>query len=821
MNRNEITELETLFHALVEIPAGAERDAAARRLSGGDDNLARRALALAISDERAVAANQAALQCSRPAASAVHTYGNYRTVRPLGSGGMGAVYLAERADGQFHRTVAIKVIAPHVAGEAFRERFLAERQILAALSHPNITRFLDGGVTDDGTPYLVIEYVDGQPLDVYCDANKLALRQRLELFRKVCEPVAYAHRNLVVHRDLKPSNILVTKEGQPMLLDFGTAKLLAGTGTDASTAMPLMTLRYSSPEQRGRARITTGTDIYSLGVILYELLTGAWPFGDPSSPHQILERLARDTPMTSPQTVITEEASLTRSSNPRSLRSSLAGDLSSILSKALDPAAERRYDSVTALSADVENWLAGRPVAAKPPSLVYGARKFVRRHWIPVVAAAVFAFSLTAATLYASRQASVARAEALRASTEARKAERVNQFLNDMLSSAGNANFDPHTFTVAEMLEGAERRLAGAWKDDPLTEATLRSSLGASYSMMQSPERARVQLETARAIFQKLGDRGEEAKALYLMAGNEGEAGLIIDSISHYREALALLNRLGKEADPLLVFRCKWAFGDVLSADMNQTAEAERLFAEAIALAEPLPSIPRAELASAKTSQGAMWLNQGEVSEAEAVFLQAIEIFRKEASEGPPSAQPFYYLAILKNRAGDVSAAKEFGRLYYETTLKNLGPDHFRTAIAKLMWTRYRAETGESKEAVPIALEAIQICRKNLGPLSSTLWTPLTNFSRIMNLAGRFADAERSARQEVAIIDNQQLPEADTRRAGSLFELGTALRGQNKVREGNAVLDRAARIYEQSGPLWAKRAERARQIIGGPKPGRE
>src|SRR5260370_1048001 len=175
-----------------------------------------------------------------------------------------------------------------------------------------------------------MEYVAGQALDIYCDAHNLGLRERLELFLKVCAPVAYAHRNLVVHRDLKPSNILVTGEGQPMLLDFGTAKLLAAAETNATATLPLLTIRYSSPEQRSRAPITTSTDIFSLGVILYELLTGAWPFGDPASREQMFERFARETPMTPPPAAVTEEASLARSSSLRSLRSSLAGDLSNI-----------------------------------------------------------------------------------------------------------------------------------------------------------------------------------------------------------------------------------------------------------------------------------------------------------------------------------------------------------------------------------------------------------------------------------------------------------------------------------------------------------
>lgn len=202
----------------------------------GDLKLAQRALALVAADEKAAADNQAA----RQSAGAPRVYGHYRTVSLLGSGGTGAVYLAERADGQFRQTVALKVLAPHAAAETFRSRFLAERQILAGLSHANIVRLLDGGVTDDGTPYLVIEYVEGRHLDRYCDDHGIDLRGRLALFRKVCEPVAYAHRKLIVHRDLKPSNILVTPEGQPMLLDFGTAKLLAAPDAGITGLAPLL-----------------------------------------------------------------------------------------------------------------------------------------------------------------------------------------------------------------------------------------------------------------------------------------------------------------------------------------------------------------------------------------------------------------------------------------------------------------------------------------------------------------------------------------------------------------------------------------------------
>ena len=499
MEPKDLAKLEGLFHLLVEIPRG-ERDAAALRLAGGDAELARRALELVASDEKAADANQAA----RQAANASRTYGPYRTLRLLGSGGMGAVYLAERADGQYRKTVAVKVIAPHLAGEAFHERFLAERQILAALNHPNITRLLDGGVTEDGTPYLVIEYVEGQPLDGYCDAHQLGVRQRLELFRKVCEPVIYAHRNLIVHRDLKPSNILVAGDGRPMLLDLGTAKLLAGQDADTSTLAPLLTLRYSSPEQRVRAPITTSTDVFSLGVVLYELLTGVWPFGDPTSPAHILQGFAREIQMKPTET--------------------LPGDLASVLRKALATEPEERYQSVQALSDDIGNWLEGLPVNARPASFTYRARKFLRRRWLPASAVAVFVAGLLAATLVAMHQAALARAEA-------QKAAKVSQFLSDMLASAGDYSFNPKQLTVAQMLDAAAPLVEKSWKDDPLIEATLRTSLGSSYSAVQSLDRAKTQLDAARALF-----HGRKSQPL-------AELGIALRGQHRYREAAAAFQR--------------------------------------------------------------------------------------------------------------------------------------------------------------------------------------------------------------------------------------------------------------------------------------
>jgi tetratricopeptide (TPR) repeat protein len=246
---------------------------------------------------------------------------------------------------------------------------------------------------------------------------------------------------------------------------------------------------------------------------------------------------------------------------------------------------------------------------------------------------------------------------------------------------------------------------------------------------------------------------------------------------------------------------------------MNQDLEqAGKLFTEAIELAEREPSIPRSELANARTTQGAMLLN-GKTAEAEAAFYQALALFRRENYEGIAKGQVFYYLAILNSRRDNFVAAAEFARQYYEVNLRNIGPDHERTAQAKIMWARFRAETGETKEAVEQAREAMQVVRRAVPPLSSVLWTPLASASHILSLAGRFDEAEPLAREQLAIVDHQQLPEADARRAGTLFELGIALQGEKKNREAATTFERADRIYEQLGPVWNLRAEQVRKKL--------
>jgi len=367
-------------------------------------------------------------------------FGNYKILQELGRGGMGAVYLAERADDQFEKYVAIKIIKRGMDTDAVVRHFQIERQILASLEHPNIARLLDASTTESGVPYFIMEYIDGLPIDVYCDRSSLSLTERLKLFREICAAVSYAHRHLVVHRDLKPSNILVTSDGMPKLLDFGIAKILE-PGRDTpktTTGLHLMTPEYASPEQARGLPVTTVSDVYSLGVVLYELLTGQLPYRFKSlSTNDILQAISSshaprpstvvhklDTGNSTDQRKTTNSPSRTRGDVSRITGRQLRGDLDNVVLKAISKEPERRYQSVEQLSEDVQRHLDGLPVSARKDTFTYRVTKFVGRNRTAVAIAAFLILSLgigVFATVWQAKKARVAQQRAERRFNDVRK----------------------------------------------------------------------------------------------------------------------------------------------------------------------------------------------------------------------------------------------------------------------------------------------------------------------------------------------------------------------------------------------------------------
>ena len=528
ISENSWQEIGDLFHSIVELPAAEREKALAEIVDAGKRG---QVLELLKADDEDVSFLQSspleAVNLSN--AKIPERIGKYKILREIGRGGMGAVYLAERED--LKKQVAVKIIKRGMDTDEILRRFQTERQILANLEHPNIARLIDGGVSDDGTPFLVMEYVAGEELINYCDAKNLSLTAKLNLFRKICAAVGYAHRNLVVHRDLKPSNILVSKDGEPKLLDFGISKLLTSESdeTGTATALGMMTPNYASPEQFRGETVSTATDIYSLGVILFEILTGELPFKIKSKRFEEAARIIAEAEPEKPsavqsskfkvqssnsenrdlQSVIdVSESGLQNSkstadqnqntkphsvvTNPKLLR----GDLDNIILKALRKDAARRYATVEQFSEDIRRHLDGLPVTARPDTFSYRAEKFFQRNKISVIGSGVIALALIGGVIGTSWQA--IRAERQRVLAEKRFGE-VRQMANNVVFKYYDEADKLAGSTVMRqmMITDATSYLDGLTQDSG-GDATLQKELGQSY--------LRIGKVQGKAYFANLGD---------------------------------------------------------------------------------------------------------------------------------------------------------------------------------------------------------------------------------------------------------------------------------------------------------------------------
>ena len=646
MNSDRFQRCEELFHSAVALP-DEEREAFLQRSCSDDAELR-------ADVERLLAAHARAGDfISSPAVATAGDWkgadeswagrlvGPYRVDREIGRGGMGAVYLAERADGQYQQRVALKVIKRGMDSEQVLARFRAERQILASLDHPNIARLLDGGSTDQGTPFFAMEYIEGEPIDAWAACRELSVEDRLRLFLQVCGAVAYAHQHLVVHRDIKPLNILVTVEGVPKLLDFGIAKVLhedADEATSTVTGMRLLTPEYASPEQIEGRHATTVSDVYALGVVLYELLTGRSPYRTRSRTPLDLVEAVRTTDPERPSAV----------GGTEKLRRRLRGDLDTILLTALRKEPARRYQSVEQFAGDLRRHLEGLPVRARPDTFSYRAGKFVRRNRVPVAAGALLALALlggTAATAYQAQQARAAQARAERRFADVRK------LANSLL-------FDYHD---------AIRNLRGA---RPVRERMVRDALGYLDGLSQeSREDPSLQRELAGA-YQRIGD---------LQGGEPSSLGDYDGAARSYAKALGILDtliradtgnaRLKREAanTALSLGRVVWGRGDVAGGLTN--GRRARALLDPLVAAAPTDTDLRLQLSAANNLLGQIFLEEGKISES----LEYHSADLKQLEAAPESEQrlpevryavsvTYGYLADAQGEAGNLAGSLESHR---------------------------------------------------------------------------------------------------------------------------------------------------------------
>jgi len=690
-----------------------------------------------------------------------HRVGAYRLLRPIGSGGMSRVWLGERVAGDFEQTVAVKVIMRGMASDHVLRRFRQERRVLAGLEHPHIARLIDGGSTADGRPYLVMEYVDGRPIDAYCRDERLDLAARLKLFRTVCEAVRHAHGRLVVHRDLKPSNILVTADGRVKLLDFGIAKVLRSeddeTGADLTLAQQrLLTPRYASPEQiRGEA-VTTATDVYSLGVLLYELLTEHPPYDLPSTSARAAERVICETEPRRPSLVAPER---------ENLKHALAGDLDTIVLKALHKDPRRRYESVEQFAEDLRRYDEGLPVLARPDTARYRAGKFVRRNLPAVVAGGLVVLALAGATIVStahSMRSERARAEA---ETQRRTAARVSAFLQDLITMGDPvAVQSDSSLTVAAAIERAAERIDAELADEPEVAAALNETVARTYLGLGRLHEAERHAAAALALRRGLGADGPSAgRAAQALIGTTLLAGRVWRQLGNHAAADSLLRgvlpvamELDGGRDPLAA--------DVLRqlADVNLSLgdqeEARRLAAAAIRRREASSGDQAEALALDHNSLGLILVHAGEPAAAREHLREALRLMT-EARDGDHT-----YVGQINANLG--WALTHEGRWeeaipHLETALARydgiLTAGHPHVLAARGNLARAYQMAGRWDEAERLHREVIEGYRSRYGDRHENVAHCLNNYALMLEEAGRDPEAAAALYDEAREIYQERL----------------------------------------------------------------
>jgi eukaryotic-like serine/threonine-protein kinase len=648
--------------------------------------------------------------------------GAYRLVSHIASGGMGIVYLAEREDGGEPTRAAVKLIRRGIDDDHVR-RFDAERQILASLQHPNIARLIDAGVTEDHRPYLVMEYVAGLPIDRYCDQHRLSIRHRVALLRNVARAVAHAHHNLVVHRDLKPSNIFVTHIGVVKLLDFGIAKLV-DPDPDRTTQMTgpglrPMTPAYASPEQVTGATITTATDVYVLGVLLFELLTGRRAQDTDNRSIPDIERVVVRTEIARPSEVVdpgagaaaaqAAEAAEERSTTPGKLRRQLRGDLDRIVSVATRKDPSRRYVSADALAADLDRYLLGQPILARDESAIYRIGKFVRRRWPVVAAALVFLALLGAYAVTVTIQARQVAAERDRARDAQAAAEAVSDYLIEMFQASDPGATRGDTITARELLATGVARIA-TLNGQPEAQARLQDVIGQVYQSLGTFDQARPLLEASLATRRRLFGDAHPA---------------VGDSLTHLGDLLIL---------------------------QGHYPEAEKAAREALAIHRATAGAESAAAAEDLGLLGAALASRGERVESKAMLDQALAIRRKVLPPDDPAiAENLSALAFVASGAGNFAEMEVRHAEALAILRRAFGSKHPRVALGLNNLAVAYDSRGRYDEAQRLHREALQMRRELFGNAHPAVATSLNNLSTVLQKQQRYAEAEPLSREVLAL----------------------------------------------------------------------
>jgi serine/threonine protein kinase/uncharacterized protein HemY len=795
MNHTDWQQIEQILTSVLELRED-ERSARIEQLCAGNPSLRNEVLSLLAAHNDAGSFLEIKTQISTGSAlnpSLVSKQlGPYRLLQPIGHGGMGTVYRAERADGQFEKQVAVKVVPAAVHSQELLRRFTSEQQILATLEHPNIARLLDAGVSSDGVPYLVMEYVEGVSITDYCRDRRLSIQQRLRLFQTVCSTVHYAHQHLIVHRDIKPANILVTNEGIPKLLDFGIAKLLdplqnPGAGSTRSIFNP-MTPDYASPEQARGEALTTATDVYSLGVILYELLASQRPYSvvDKSSTEAV--RMICELEPEKPSALVR----IRMKRNPGVPREAgLSSELDAVVAKAMRKDPQQRYGSAQDLAEDISRYLGGLTVLAHRGSLRYSVTKLIGRHKL-AAASALMVLTLTVAGVSAIVwQAQVA-------IRERENAKAVNDFLqNDLLAQAGAWNQagpgsrpDPD-IKVRTALDRAAANVAGKFAKQPLVEASIRQTIGSTYIQMglypEAQEQLQQALEIRRSAHREEHDDLEIMNSLAYIYDRQGKylqtEQLLLKSIEIERrllgekhpDTLGSINNLG------LLYRHEGKF-----------ALAEPLLARVVELRRKTQGEDNPETLICMNNLGSLYRDEGKYEQAELLLTKSFEVQRRVRGEdNPETVAALANLGVLYRAEEKQAQAEPILFEALEKRRRLLGQEHPDTLSSMYHLGLLYFQVGKYAKAEPLLANVLEARRRLLGPASPFTTIALASLGKLRLEQQRYIQAESLLREA---LDGQQKRNPDSwERYDSQSMLAASLAAQSKFADAEPLLKDAYR----------------------------
>jgi len=812
------TTVNRLFHEAIALSPEA-RDVFLAHAGGDDESVASEVRALVAAhdalDGETGPAHTFRSEIDASAALALldegRMIGAYRVIGEIGHGGMGTVFLAERND-SFRKRVAVKVLSSsRHTSEALR-RFVEERQILASLEHPNIARLLDGGLTAGGIPFYVMEYVDGKAIDRYCDEHRLSIDERLLLFERVCEAVQHAHRHLIVHRDIKPGNILVNEaEGEVKLLDFGIAKVLSGDLAHPTVTRPearFLTPEYASPEQARGEAVSTASDIYSLGVVLYHLLAGRPPAPArhsadasapldrprPERPSLAVKRSSAEDPIGRHAPVTADDIARARNTTPDRLRRRLAGDLDNIVLLALREEPERRYATVEQMVADLRRHRRGLPVHARPDTWGYRSWKFVRRHRGGVaatIAIAALLVGFSAVTTVQSR----------RLARERDKAEQVARFLTELFAVSDPGVSRGRAVTARELLDRGALRIDAELGGQPEVRAHMKDVIGRAYFGLGLFDQAHAMLDSALALKRAVHGPAhlEVAAVLFQLAYVRRLQGEFASAEPLYRESLAIRRQhLGEYHPDVIDGMNGLAF---FLRGRGDFVQSESVYRAALDRGRRTFRAPTVVLATTLNGLGAALFGQGRHDAAEPFFREALGIFRELEGEDHPDVDiALYNLATALHGAGRFLEAEPLYRDVIARSLRSLGGDHPQFAIGLVGLADVLRDQGRHAEAETLFRDALGIQRRSLPPRSERIATTLVGLGRVMTSLGRPGEGELLLRDALAIRENK-LDATHWHVAQARRELGATLSVLGRGVEAESLLVRSLEeLRERLGP---------------------